>query len=61
MRSVSEFTPRRMATGESRVVRVNCPRPAVCSGRMTLADVQQQIATNWIALGHTSASPASQL
>jgi len=30
----------------------NAAKVAVCSGRMTLADVQQQIATNWIALGH---------
>jgi hypothetical protein len=30
----------------------NAAKVAVCSGRMTLTDVQQQIATNWIALGH---------
>ncbi|MBL7490817.1 hypothetical protein I6A60_30835 [Frankia sp. AgB1.9] len=30
----------------------NAAKVAVCSGKMTLIDVQQQIATNWVALGH---------
>jgi hypothetical protein len=30
----------------------NAAKVAVCSGRMSLADVQEQIATDWIALGH---------
>jgi hypothetical protein len=30
----------------------NAAKRAVCSGQMTLTDVQQQIATNWVALGH---------
>ena len=30
----------------------NAAKVAVCSGRMTLADVQRKIATDWIALGH---------
>ncbi|ADP84448.1 hypothetical protein [Pseudofrankia inefficax] len=30
----------------------NAAKRAVCSGQMSLADVQQQIATNWVALGH---------
>jgi hypothetical protein len=30
----------------------NAAKAAVCSGKMTLADAQHKIATNWIALGH---------
>ncbi|MBL7621456.1 MULTISPECIES: hypothetical protein [unclassified Frankia] len=30
----------------------NAAKRAVCSGQMTLADVQEKIATNWVALGH---------
>jgi hypothetical protein len=30
----------------------NAANRAVCSGRMTLADAQQAIASNWITLGH---------
>jgi hypothetical protein len=40
----------------------NAAKRAVCSGRITLADAQQAIATNWIALGHrlgTTGIPAS--
>ena len=30
----------------------NAAKVAVCSGRMSLADAQEQLATNWVALGH---------
>ncbi len=40
----------------------NAAKRAVCAGRMSLADAQRAIATNWIALGHqldVSGIPAS--
>jgi len=30
----------------------NAAKRAVCAGRMSLADAQEQLATNWVALGH---------